>query len=196
MEALLERCSDMRAVGQTGDAEALVEMAARLEPDVVVTAVDYGEGTLPRLVSALGNGCAAAVLVVGSGRDENAVAESIAAGARGCIREDASPELFRLAMRALAQGDTWVQRELTHLLAHGLRTAATRSDGAETPLTEREMEIARLVAAGHRNTHIAEALFIGASTVGAHVSHILDKLGLESRAGIVRYAIREGLIEA
>jgi two-component system response regulator NreC len=195
IESLAERTGDIQVIGQTGDSEALIDMVRQLDPDVVVTGIGYGEPAPVEFVRALKDNSRAPVLVMVSAANEDIVVEAMRAGAGGCILEDAPPDVLRIAVRAVAGGGTWIQRELTESLVAGLRTTGRFHGRDGERLTERETEVARLVCAGHSNASIAEALFIEASTVRAHISNILQKLGLENRVELVLYAIRRGLVQ-
>jgi DNA-binding NarL/FixJ family response regulator len=195
IEAVAERSGKIRVTGQTGNKKCLLDMASQLLPDVVLTTIDYGEGAEPELIRELRASCRAALLVMVSGGKTCAVAKAVSAGATGCIMEDAPPDVFRIAIQEVAEGRTWVQRELTEPLVAGLRKAGKSSEARSgDPLTEREREVVALVCAGRDNATVAEALSVEPGTVRAHVSHILQKLGLGNRVELALYAIRKGLV--
>ena len=117
--------------------------------------------------------------------------EALRAGARGYVlKHSAGTELVQ-AIRAAAGGGTWLNPDL------GARMAAAPEGptGALADLSERELEVLRLIALGHTNAEIAEQLFLSVRTVETHRAHIQQKLGVSTRAELVRYALDNDLLE-
>jgi len=196
LEALVERSGRMRVAGQTGDRDDLVQMARETQPHLILTALHYGDDSQMELIPALRQHSTVPVLVMLSASQRNAVAKAISAGATGCIMEDASPQVFRVAMETVADGRIWVQRELTDSLVEGMQRTGKLHGHPFSDLTRREAEVAQFVAAGRNDDSIADNLFVQPSTVRAHVSHILCKLGLRNRVELVLYLFREGLVDS
>jgi two-component system response regulator NreC len=114
--------------------------------------------------------------------------QALAAGARAYVlKEAADTELVEAVQRA-ARGDTYLNPQL------GARLAAEPSAGAPDDLSERELEVLRLIALGHTNAEIAEQLYLSVRTVETHRAHIQQKLRLSSRSELVRYAFERGLV--
>jgi two-component system response regulator NreC len=118
--------------------------------------------------------------------------EALQAGASGYVlKESAGDELVE-AVRQVASGHTYLNPQL------GAKLAAAPSEPAGLPddLTERELEVLRLIALGHTNSEIAEQLYLSVRTVESHRAHIQQKLRRSSRAELVRYALEQGLLQA
>ena len=131
------------------------------------------------------------VVVLTMQEDPAFAREALQAGARGYVlKQSAGTELVQ-AIRAAATGGTWLNPEL------GARMAATPDlpSGPPGDLTERELDVLRLIALGHTNNEIAAQLFLSVRTVETHRAHIQQKLGLSTRAELVRYALDNDLID-
>jgi two-component system response regulator NreC len=116
--------------------------------------------------------------------------EALQAGASGYVLKEAADEELVQAVRAAADGGTFLNPQL------GARIAAAPAEPAGPPddLTEREVEILRLIALGHTNSEIAGQLYLSVRTVESHRAHIQQKIRLTSRAELVRYALEHGLV--
>lgn len=186
-------------VGEAGDGAEAVRAVAETKPDVVLMdirmpGVDGIEAT--RQITT------ARVLVLTTfGHDEYVIA-ALRAGASGFILKDATPEELTHAVRVVAAGESLLAPAVTTtLLARvlpNLGSAAPRGDldRAErlSELTEREVEVLRLIATGRSNAEIAAMLYVSEATVKTHVSHILSKLGLRDRVQAVVTAYEAGLV--
>jgi two-component system response regulator NreC len=123
-------------------------------------------------------------------QDETAFArEALQAGVLGYILKEAASEELVKAVRMAAEGRTYLQPEL------GARLAAEPDAATPDDLSERELEVLRLIALGHTNNEIAEQLYLSVRTVESHRAHIQQKLGMTTRSELVRYAIERGLID-
>ena len=131
-------------------------------------------------------------IVVLTMQDDPAFArQALQAGARGFVLKEAADEELLEAIRLAAAGDTYLNPRL------GARMAATPIEPAGPPddLSERELEVLRLIALGHTNAEIADQLFLSTRTVETHRAHIQQKISRTSRAELVRYALDHGLLE-
>jgi two-component system, NarL family, response regulator NreC len=194
LRLLLEREEDIEVVGEAGDGDAGVR-AARLEkPDVVLLDVVMPDRTgieaCAEIVAASKGG---RVLMLSMQDDPSYVREAFASGASGyMLKEAADTELVR-AVREVAGGGRYVHPTLGARLAEAEVEAARRA--ATDPLSDREREVLRLLALGHTNQEIAKTLFISVRTAETHRAHIMQKLGLGTRAELVRYALVNGLLD-
>jgi DNA-binding NarL/FixJ family response regulator len=132
------------------------------------------------------------VLVVSAGADQKDVLSAMAAGASGYLTKSAEPDEITAAARIVAAGGTYVSSTLA---AYLLRAANADNRSGPQALTKREREILALVAAGERDTDIAEQLYISIRTVRSHLDRIRDKTGYRRRADLTRLALQEGVIE-
>ncbi|MFI5845160.1 response regulator [Catenuloplanes sp. NPDC051500] len=197
---ILDSQDDISVVGEASDGRSATETAQRLRPDVVVMDVrmpvmDGIEAT--RRLAGAGVEEPMKVLVVTTFNLDEYVYEALRAGAAGFLLKDASPQQLIAGMRTIARGDSLIAPEVTRRLigryAARLRPA-NPAVTAGSALTPRELEVLRLIAAGHSNAEIAAELVIGAETVKTYVSRILTKLHLRDRVQAVVYAYRTGLI--
>ena len=192
---LLEAEDDIEVVAEAGTAEEAIR-AARLEkPDVVLLDVVMpgrsGIDATPDLMAAAKH---AAVLVLSMQDDPSYVREAFASGASGYVLKEAVDVEVVQAVREVAAGRQYVHPALGARLAACSASAAART--ASDPLSDREREVLRLLALGHTNQEIAGMLYISVRTAETHRAHIMRKLGLSTRAEIVRYALASGQLKA
>jgi len=202
MRSALRMClspePDIDVVGEAGDGQETVALAARLRPDVVIMDI-----RMPVL-----DGVAATALLTAGGRDgptrvliitafdlDEYVVEALRAGASGCLVKDATPDELVHAIRVIAAGDAVLSPGVTGRLLDLLdRLPPPRPESSmPAPLTNRERSVLQLVAEGLSNREIGQALFLAESTVKSHVGHLLAKLGLTDRVHLVIFAYDTGL---
>ena len=198
---ILEAEADLRVVGEAVDGRSAVEAARRLRPDVVLMDIrmpvmDGVEAT--RLLAGPGVEDPIRVLVLTTfDLDENIV-EALRNGASGFLLKDVPPEQLIDAVRIIADGGALlapsVTRRLLDAFAHRLpRAGAAAATTAD--LTARELEVLRLMAAGHSNAEIADELVVSETTVKTHVSRVLMKLDLRDRVQAVVFAYENGIVQ-
>ena len=187
---------DMHVVGEAGTAEEAVVLAAETHPDVFV--MDLGlPGTsgieATRRVRAASPDTRVLVLTVHD--DVAYLRRAFDAGATGYLVKDAADVELVLAVRHVASGQEYVHPALG---AELLSSAASgpRAAGPGGELSDRELEVLRLVALGYTNAEIANQLYVSVRTVETHRAHLQQKLGLKTRADLVRFARDLGLLEA
>jgi DNA-binding NarL/FixJ family response regulator len=192
---------DFAVVGEAGDGASAVEIARRLKPDVVLMDIRMpGMDGIQATRALAGPGVAEplkVLILTTFGLDEYVV-ESLRAGASGFLLKDAPAEDLVEAIRIVAAGDALlapsVTRRLLDRIASKLPPAHENVIPALSELTEREMEVLKLVARGLSNAEIAEKLIVSETTVKTHVSRILGKLDLRDRVQVVILAYETGLI--
>jgi DNA-binding NarL/FixJ family response regulator len=195
LRELLEE-QGIRVIGEASSGADAIALAIRSRPDVVVMDLN-----LPRQsgVEATRELVAAApemrVLMLTVASDERNVLDALIAGACGYLLKDATIEEIAGGVRAAAAGQSFVSPRVGHHVLERLRGQAGAEDGRSdgTPLSERELEILRLVAKGCDNDEIAERLFLSPRTVKNHVSSILAKLEMDNRVQAAVYAVRKGI---
>lgn len=199
VRALLEGEPDIDVVGEVGDGRAAVDEAARLQPDVVV--MDLGMPVLngidaTREIRRAGGPTRVVVLSMYSG--EEYVRPVIRAGASGYLVKGSGLSDLVAAIRAVAGGDAFFSPEVARVLLEEPRSEpagpAERPAPTGSALTPRELEILRLVAEGRSSPEIARELDLSVKTVEGHRGRIMAKLGLHNVAGLVRHAIKIGLV--
>jgi two-component system response regulator NreC len=194
LRRLLEAEDDLIVEDEAGTAYDAVRLARLHKPDVVLLDVVMPGGSgldaLPEIRSAAPE---ARVLALSMQDDPTYVRQAFAAGARGYVLKEAADDELLTAIREVAGGGVYVDPQLGARLAAA--DAAAAVEAAEDPLSEREREVMRLLALGHTNQEISKLLYISVRTAEAHRARIMQKLGLTTRAELVRNAIDRGLLE-
>ena len=193
LKVLLATEPDMEVVGEAENGAEAVALSGSLKPDVVLMdlvmpQMDGIEAT--RTITAVPGG--PRVLVLTSFAADDKVFPAVKAGALGYLLKDSSPEQLLEAIRRVHRGEPSLEPSIARKV---LQELASPGQGRPTtdPLTERELDVLRLVAQGLANKEIASALFIAEWTVRSHVSSILSKLQLASRTQAALYALRSGI---
>jgi DNA-binding NarL/FixJ family response regulator len=196
---ILDARDDLEVVGEADDGLEAIELAGRVDPDVVLMdvrmpAVDGVEATR-RLVAA---GSRARILILTTFDLDEYVYEALRAGASGFLLKDVQPAQLADAIRVVAGGEALLAPSVTRRL---LDRFADSLPGEEKPpppalesLTERELEVLRLLARGLSNAELAETLFLSETTVKSHISSVLRKLDLRDRVQAVVLAYEAGLV--
>ena len=193
---------EIEVVGEAQNGREAVDVARRLHPDVIVMDIrmpvmDGVEAT--RRLTADGAGTAARVLILTTFDADEHVVDALRAGASGFVLKDVSPADLVKAIRIVAAGDALIAPSVTRRLLGRFARAAAPTDPsfatAVDRLTERELEVLRLVAQGMSNREIAERLMLAEPTIKTHVSHLLLKLDLRDRAQLVMWAYESGVVQ-
>ncbi|MFI7040503.1 response regulator [Microbispora rosea] len=196
---IIDAQPDLEVVGECGDGRVAVDLARRLNPDIVVMDVrmpvlDGIEAT--RLLAGAGVDDPVKVLVVTTFNLDEYVYEALRAGASGFLLKDAPPAQLLHGIRTVATGAALLAPEVTRQLVgrYAARIRPAEGTPGDIALTPRELEVLRLIADGLSNSEIAAALVISQETVKTYVSRILTKLDLRDRVQAVVYAYRRGLV--
>ncbi|QYC37986.1 Transcriptional regulatory protein LiaR [Nonomuraea coxensis DSM 45129] len=188
LRTFLDLQDDITVVGEAGDGEQAVELVGRLAPDVLLLDLRMpvldGLGALERLT-----GGRTRVVVLTSVSDPGDVGPAMRAGAAGFLYKDVDPIALVQAVRTVHGGQVLLAPEAAEAMLSGEASPA----GAPVPLTEREREVLRLIAAGRSNREIARELSVAEKTVKTHVSNVLMKLGVQDRTQAALYAVRHDL---
>jgi two-component system, NarL family, response regulator NreC len=192
LKMLLEAQADLEVVAEAGDVDATRRSVLGYKPTVLVLDLNMPGGSSLEAIPAMTESSPDTVIVVLTMQEDPAFArEALRAGAKGYVLKQAAGTELVQAVRAAAGGGTWLNPEL------GARMAAAPATPSGPPgdLSERELEVLRLIALGHTNNEIATQLYLSVRTVETHRSHIQRKLGVSSRAELVRYALDNDLID-
>ena len=195
LRRVLDAEPDIETVGEAANAERAVFEAIELKPDVVLMDVVMpGKSGIDAIPAVLQSVPAAKVLILSMQDDPRYLREAFDAGAAGYVLKEAADTEVVDAVRAVAAGERYVHPALGARLVQAEVDERRRAD--EDPLSGREREVLKLLALGHTNQEIASMLYISVRTAETHRAHIMRKLGLSSRAELVRDALAEGLLEA
>lgn len=191
--ALLATEPGIQVVGEAKEGQEAVSKTARLRPEVVLMdLVMPGMDGLEAIRRILTDQPEVRILVLTSFAGDDKIFAAIRAGALGYLLKDSGPEELILAIKQVHSGQSSLHPAIARRLLQELSHNPDRAAKAEA-LTERELEVLRLVAKGLSNDEIARRLSISEATVRTHVSNILAKLSLDSRTQAALYALREGL---
>ena len=193
LKLLLAAEVDLEVVGEAGTArEAVFEVRAQRPDVVLLDVVMPGESGIEAVPKLLHESPETKVLVLSMQDDPNYVREAFSAGASGYVLKEAADAEVVDAIRQVAGGGRYVHPVLGARMVAA--DAEAKAAAAADPLSDREREVLKLLALGHTNQEIAKLLFISVRTAETHRAHIMRKLGLETRAALVRYAIEHGLL--
>ncbi|GII93859.1 response regulator [Sinosporangium siamense] len=201
---ILEAETDITVVGEAGDGKAAQEQSRALLPDVVLMdirmpGVDGIEATRRIVKEASAGAHVPRVLVLTTFDLDEYIVEALRAGASGFLLKDVPPDELVQAIRVVAAGDAIVAPSVTRRLLDRFSARLPSAYQQSTParldrLTERELEVLKLIARGMSNAEIAAKLVVSETTVKTHVGNVLTKLGLRDRVQAVVLAYETGLI--
>ncbi|MGX6511164.1 response regulator [Rhodococcus sp. SJ-2] len=197
IRSLLE-VAEIDVVGEADDGRVALDVIAEAGPDVVLLDLRMpgydGIWTLDRLRE---REVAVPVLVLTTFDDDALVLDALRSGARGYLLKDVTLDQLTHAVRTLADGGTLIAPSITDRLLRAIRSGPSPA-GVDAPpaqrLTDRELEVLRLMAEGFSNRRISEALFLAEGTVKNHVSSILLKFGARDRTNAVLRALHDGVL--
>jgi NarL family two-component system response regulator LiaR len=193
--ALIDTEPGLELVGEAADGFEAVQMARALQPDVImIDLIMPRKGGIEAIEEIKAENPEVHILVLTSFAEDEKVYSAIKAGALGYRLKDASPQELLTAIREIHRGEPSMDQSIAHKLMRELQRSSELPP-TEEPLTEREVEVLKLVAQGQPNQEIAETLVISERTVRTHVSNILTKLHLANRTQAALYALREGLAD-
>jgi two-component system response regulator NreC len=194
LRRVLDAEDDIEVVAEAGSVREAVFEARAHRPDVIVMDVVMpGQSGIEGTPLVLHEAPDAKVLVLSMQDDPRYVREAFAAGASGYVLKEAADTDVVEAVRVVSDGRQYLHPALGARLIES--EAREREEAEADPLSEREREVLRLLALGHTNQEIAKMLYISVRTAESHRAHIMQKLRLQTRAELVRYALAHGLLE-
>ena len=199
LRMLLANEGDVEIIGEAGTAAEALASATDLEPDVILMDIGLPDKSGIDATSEIkARFPDVAIVALTIHEDEEYFFKMLEAGASGYVPKRAAPEELLTAIRAAANGEVYLYPSLAKLLVRDFLVSepvdSKRAEGRE--LTAREQEVLTHLAEGESNDEIGKALVISPKTVARHRENIMRKLNLHSRAELVRYAIRKGIIKA
>ena len=204
LQLVLEKVEDIEIIGEAENGQKAVELAKFLTPDVIL--MDIGLPVIDGIEATkrIKDAKLSSYILIFTSRDsEENVFAALSAGADAYIMKGANPEQLVSAIRAVNEGNAWLDQNIARMVLGNItRRSIAESSALKEPsktalaagLTEREMEVLKLVVDGLTNPQIAERLFITRATAKAHVHSILQKLCVDDRTQAAVTAMREGLV--
>lgn len=196
---ILEAEDDLVIIGEASDGEQALATVRRLRPDIVLMDIQMPTMDGIEATRRLTEDAAirARVVILTTFEQDDYVFSALRAGASGFLLKNAPPEDLVYAVRIVAAGNALLAPAITRRVIeeYSQRPARRRNDAGLDLLTERELEVLRLLATGKSNAELADHLYLGEGTIKTHVSHLLSKLGLRDRVQAVVYAYESGLVE-
>ncbi|WP_246004826.1 response regulator transcription factor [Nocardioides marmorisolisilvae] len=189
---------DIEVVGEAGDGVSAVELVAATTPDIVLLDVRMPKRSgLEACMRIKEQAPSTRIIMLTVSDEEGDLYEAVKNGASGYLLKDSSIDEVAQAVRVVAEGQSLISPSMAAKLIDEFKeiSRADREPGNAPRLTDRELEVLRLVAKGMNNREVAKQLFISENTVKNHVRNILDKLQLHSRMEAVMYAVREKLLD-
>jgi len=188
----------VNVVGEAENGETAIRLASDLAPDVVVMDLNmpgFGGVETTRRLSSLAPLSRVVVLTISA--DDDDVMNAVMAGACGYLLKDSSIQELIAGISAASEGESLISPQIAAKVLQRLRAQSKDADAAETiraELSDRELQVLKLIANGKDNAQIARELFISPKTVKNHISNILMKLQIENRIQAAVYAVRSGIV--
>src|SRR3954447_24099066 len=191
LRMLLEREPDFAVVAEAGDVDSARRYVRAHRPQVLILDLQMpGEPSLPAIPAIREESPDTQIVILTMQEDPAFAREALRTGAVGYVLKEAASTQLVEAVRLALEGRTYLHPELGARLA----SEPEKPSGPPDDLTEREVEVLRLIALGHTNGEIAEQLYLSVRTVESHRAHIHQKLRLQTRAELVRYALAHDLL--
>lgn len=195
MRALLESLPDIEVVGETGDGREAVELVRVQAPNIVLMDIAMpglnGLDATARVVDEFPH---TRVIILSMHADEEYVRQALRAGASGYLLKNAAPEELELAIQAVMRGEIWLSSVISRVVVDNYLAPRGEDAGPLAQLTPRQREILQLIAEGKTTKQIAAALDVSIKTVETHRAQLMERLAIHDIAGLVRCAIRHGLV--
>ena len=200
LKEILNKESNIVVVAEANDGAEVLKILESESVDVVLMDIDMGGfNGIETTKAILAKNINTRILVLSMHSDSKYIISMLEAGARGYILKNAGKEEMIAAINTVASGDSYFSSQVSSKITEQLQKKRSYNNirplQEEIPLTPREFEVLKLIAQEYSNPEIAEMLFISIRTVDTHRRNLLEKLGVKNTAGLVKYAIRKGLLE-
>jgi len=195
IKSLIHSESDLKVVGEAANGREALRKIKELGPDLLVMDISMPELSCSQVMEKL-KGSGTRVLVLTAFAEAAYLRQLLAAGAAGYVLKHAASDILITAIRTVAAGGTYLDPAVAGKVVSGfVEQKKVRGSRGGDDLSEREQEVLRYVAQGYTNKEIAEQLDISVKTIETHKANFMEKLGLRSRAEVVRYALQQGWLE-
>lgn len=197
LRSLVDSMADIRVVAEASTGPETLDLVEEHRPDVALLDISMPGMTGIDVAARLAiTHPTTRVVILSMHREEAFVQRAIRGGAKGYLLKDSDPSELERAIRAVAEGETYFcSKVANYLVADYLRQGSGEPEATER-LTGRQLEVLRLMAEGHNTKSIARTLGISAKTVETHRAQLMERLHIHEVAGLVRYAIRVGIVDA
>jgi DNA-binding NarL/FixJ family response regulator len=197
LRRLLEERGDLRVVGEATTGQEAVDMAAEKSPDLVLMDISMpGLSGIDATRRICRNGNGSKVLILSMHDNRSYVEEVLRAGAAGYVLKDSASSDLLQAIDAVRGGDSFLSPTITQQVVDAIARPSDQPEAALGALTDREREVLTLIAEGLSSKQIAKELGVSLKTIESHRANLMDKLDIHKVSGLVRFAIRSGLVAA
>jgi DNA-binding NarL/FixJ family response regulator len=198
LKTILGTEDDLEVVADVESAEDIVELVWQSRPDLLLLDIRMPQGSgLDAIPAVLKISPNTQVLVLTASDEKEEHVRAFRLGAKGVILKDSARQTLTQAIRTVCRGEVWMDPRMSGALAEELSHLGGESEPIgtrhENGLTERELEIVKLVASGFKNKEVGNTLAISERTVKTHLTNIFQKLGVRDRVGLVMYALKHNL---
>jgi DNA-binding NarL/FixJ family response regulator len=195
IRALLESLDGVEVIGEASDGHDALRMIGEQRPDLALLDISMpGLNGLEVTARATREYPRTRVIVLSMHADDEYVYRALRAGATGYLLKNADRRELELAVRAVARGEAWLSPAVSKKVIAAFAGGGKRSEDPVEVLTPRQREILQLVAEGHSTKEIAQRLVLSVKTVESHRTQLMERLGIHDVSGLVRYAIRLGIV--
>jgi DNA-binding NarL/FixJ family response regulator len=195
IRSLLEKLADLEVVAEAGDGRAALTLVAQHQPDVVLMDIKMARlNGIEATARIMRDFPGVRVVILSMYANEEYVIQALRAGASGYLLKDAGTAELEVAVRAAARGETYLSPAISRRMIQDYLQVVGGEGGALEQLTPRQREVLQLVAEGHSVKEIAQMLQLSVKTVETHRAQLMERLDIYDVAGLVRYAIRVGLV--
>lgn len=196
LRVLLNSESDITVVGEAGNGHEALEQIAKLKPDIVVLDLMMPETKGLDIIEQITEiHSQTRILVLTMHDDTQYIRHVMQSGGAGYVLKSGADTELTKAIREIASGNSYMMPEVTNILLADYRQTQNETDTLDK-LSEREREVLIMTALGYSSKEMGEMLFISPKTIDTYRQRVMDKLQLESRAELVQYALKQGLLEA
>jgi DNA-binding NarL/FixJ family response regulator len=197
LRSLIERMPDMQIVGEAANGRDALARIGECHPDVALLDIALpGLTGLEALVQARAEHPSVKVVMLTAHANEEYVLRALRAGAAGYLLKDSPPAELELAIRTVMAGDTFLSAKVSHSVIASYLETVGGAESVLASLSPRQREVLQLVAEGRSTKEIATILEIGVKTVETHRAQLMERLQIFDVAGLVRFAVRTGLVSA
>jgi len=197
VRSILEKEKDIEVVGEAANGSEVMELVEQLDVNVLVLDIDIGTPNGIEITDLVcKNHPDTKILILSMMGLHDFVIQALEKGAIGFLLKNTGKDEVLTAIRSVSKGDSYFSKEVSAILIEQLhRPASNRKKSTDIPISPREIEVLKLIALEFSNSEIAEKLYISIRTVDTHRRNLLEKLGAKNTAGLVKFAIRKGLLD-